>query len=184
MNNITSSRKSVHFKDPIATESAGLLSLAVAKKSRGRPKSKLVRPSLFPLPISLKKPPPIKETRSSERVQAETAEASPKRSALRKSISEAQTSSASTNDNGERRSGRSRQDVITYNDTDTTRVAAGLSITGHGRRKSQMPLNDRPPKVDEHNVRRSGQTWSKDEKAKLRKACQTEPSWEEIQKVP
>ncbi|TLD32276.1 guanine nucleotide-binding 3-like [Venturia nashicola] len=127
-NDSTSSRKSVHFKDPIATESAGLLSLAVANKARGRPKGKLMRPSSFPAPISLKKPSPplpVKETRRSERVQVEEENASLKRPSLRKSLSDAQTSSPNTNDNGERRSGRSRSNVATYNDTQNTRASAG-----------------------------------------------------------
>lgn len=177
-NNSTSSRKSVHFKDPIATESAGLLSLAAAKRGRGRPKGKLVRPSSFSAPISLKKPSPplIKETRGSGKVDVEVEKASPKHSALCNSISEAQTSSPSANDNGERRSGRSRQNVATYNDTDNIRASAGY-------KRAEADVTTPAAKVDSHDQRGPGLRWKMEEHSKLKNAREAGKSWEEIQEV-
>lgn len=171
-NNSTSSRKSVRFKDPVATESAGLLRLAVAKKGRGGSKGKLVRPSSFAAPTSPKKPPPppVEDTRRPRKVQVEEEKASPTRASFRKSPSEAQTSSPSTNENGERRSGRSRQNVVTYNDTENTRASAGY-------KRPQIDVTNPPAKLSEVNEpqlpptksKRGLNVWTEDEIALLKR---------------
>ncbi|KAE9970288.1 hypothetical protein EG328_006347 [Venturia inaequalis] len=157
---------------PIATESAGLLSLAAAKRARGRPKGKLVRPSTFLAPISLKKPPPqaVKETRRSEKVQRGEKKASPKRSPIRKSTIEAQTSSPSTNENGERRSGRSRPNVATYNDTETTRASVGYrpyesDVTCPPGKVHKLDESRLPPTKSKSGLN----VWTKDEIALLKR---------------
>ncbi|QDS72299.1 hypothetical protein FKW77_007326 [Venturia effusa] len=151
--NPTSSRKSVQFKDPIATESAGLLSLAVARKAKGRSKGKLVRPSSL---TASRGPKSVRQTRRSDKVQVDTGKALPNTTALYPGDRDAQTSSPGNNGNGGRRSGRMRQDVATYNDTYTTRAAAGLTSLGQRKKRSELCSTASPAKDHSHRAEHSG----------------------------
>lgn len=170
-NKVPSSRKSVHFDDPIATESAGLLSRAVKEKEgatakRGRPKGKLVRPSSFSVPIS-----PKRQLRQKlampQRDQSYAAE----------TLQDLGLPEVSGEvDIGERRSGRSRENVTTYNEVDTTRTLWGQTS------KSQA-VTSPSTHVEDRVARSSGSTWTKDEFDNLKQAREAGLSWEEIQKV-
>jgi hypothetical protein len=157
-NKVPSSRKSVHFADvdDVAVESASLLRGPV----RGRPKGKLVRPSSMPLPI-ITKVPPVQKAKPVRKIQLEGEKSQPKKTKGRPDV-------------GDRRSGRARQDVVTYSDKDTARLAAGYTDVASLKKASKS--GPATPSA-------STTTWGKEEGQKLRQAREAGQTWEEIHKV-
>jgi hypothetical protein len=180
---VPSSRKSVHFEDPIdrvAVESASLLRGPVRKydiTAKTGPKGKLVRPSSMPTPI-ITKTQPIQKSRASRKDQLPVEKPSPQKTLLRKGSGEAKTLSPTLSEAGERRSGRSRHDVATYSDKDTARLAAGLKGLGISKPASE------PTTANVHGGRSLGAPWQKEEGQQLEQARGAGQTWEEIQKVP
>jgi hypothetical protein len=107
---------------------------------------------------------------------------SPKKTALRKGSREAEMLSPTTSGAGERRSGRSRQEVATYSDKDNIRAAAGLIVITSPKQASETfhenIHNGGGIGSGSHNI------WTAEEDGQLRRAREAGKSWLEIQKVP
>lgn len=161
-----STRKSVRFDDLVAKESAGYLQEAAKAKTgaaaKMAPKGKLKRPSWK-----------FFEPKSSP---AEKAAVS------RNDHLATEKDSNTAKEAGERRSGRPRHEIATYNDTKNTRAAAGF-ITLVKSNSASKAQSTTPPLNTARNGNSPGPRWKEEDEAKLRKACGSGKTWKEIQKV-
>lgn len=173
--------------DHVAEESASLLRGPIRGKpsatAKTGPKGKLVRPSYMPAPI-VAKTQPVQKSLPLRKDQLPVESPSAKKTLLREGSGEAKTLCPTISEAGERRSGRSHQDVATYNDRDTARLAAGLRGLENSKQASEARSTTPTSTADVHDGRSPGARWQKEEVRQLRQAREAGQTWEDIQKVP